>query len=287
MSRDFNAWLSNFKSSIASYSFYVDFKKVYRNLDKIKVELNILNSLIGEKDVETKFRELICRYPEVLKCIPILIAVRDMEIEVVANDSKNHIYSFKKQNHSIDEYCEFMRETGLFDLLEHHIINNLVDYVCGVETGLDSNGRKNRGGHLMEDAVEKYILKAGMIKNKTYFKEMKNVEVEKHFGVDLTELTNNGKTVKRFDYVVYAKSKIFLIETNFYSSQGSKLNETARSYKTLALEARNTPQIEFIWITDGKGWETARNNLQETFEIMDHIYSLEDLENGVLDRLFR
>ena len=65
-----------------------------------------------------------------------------------------------------------MEHTGLFDLLKNHIIRDLVDYVTGVETGLDSNGRKNRGGHLMEDLVEGYIKKAGFVKDKTYFKEM-------------------------------------------------------------------------------------------------------------------
>lgn len=156
--RDFNKWLSTFKTSIADYKYYVDFPKIYRNTEKIKVELNILNSLIGSNNIEAEFIQLIEKYPETLKCIPLLLAVRTNEIYAVDAEGE-FIYSFKKSNQTIKQYCAFMRKTGLFELLEKHIINNLYDYATGVETGLDSNGRKNRGGHLMENIVEDYIRK--------------------------------------------------------------------------------------------------------------------------------
>ena len=180
-----------------------------------------------------------------------------------------------------------MRETGLFDLLENHIINNLVDYVTGVETGLDSNGRKNRGGHLMEDLIERYIVDAGFIKNKTYFKEMKIKEIEKRFGIDLSAISNKGKTVKRFDFVIKTKDTIYGIETNFYASSGSKLNETARSYKQISQEAQDINCFKFVWFTDGKGWVDARHNLEETFDVMEHIYNIKDLENGIINEVFK
>ena len=180
-----------------------------------------------------------------------------------------------------------MRETGLFDLLENHIINNLVDYVTGIETGLDSNGRKNRGGHLMEDLVERYIIDAGYIKNKTYFKEMKINEIEKKFGIDLSAISNKGKTVKRFDFVIKTKDTIYGIETNFYASSGSKLNETARSYKQISQEAQSINGFIFVWFTDGKGWVDARHNLEETFDVMQHIYNIKDLEDGIIDEVFK
>ncbi len=146
--RDFNIWLSGFRDSIADYGYYIDFEKVHRNVDNIKVELNILNSLIGSKNIENDFESLIKKYPEVLKCIPLLLAVRTTEIYAIDEDG-GFTYNFKNMNLTPDQYKVFMRKTGLFDLLENHIINNLVDYATGVETGLDSNGRKNRGGHLM------------------------------------------------------------------------------------------------------------------------------------------
>ena len=55
MSRDFNQWLGNFKSSISNYGYYVDFDKIYKSAEKYKVELNILNSLIGSKNIEKDF----------------------------------------------------------------------------------------------------------------------------------------------------------------------------------------------------------------------------------------
>src|SRR5574344_613408 len=159
--RNFKEWLSKFHYSIADYSYYIDFKKVFKNVDSIKVELNILNSLIGSKDIENEFEELIKKYPETLKCIPILLAVRESEIYAGEN-GKVKLYDFNNQTCSMDDYKIFMRKTGLFDLLQNHIINNLVDYVTGVETGLDSNGLKNRGGHQMEDLVESFIKETGV-----------------------------------------------------------------------------------------------------------------------------
>ncbi len=282
--KNFNEWLSSFRESIADYKYYVDFKNVYNNLDEFKVELNILNSLVGSKKIEYEFKSLLAKYPEILKVIPILLAKRENEIYCQDYNGKFK-YNFKKQNYSIEQYCYFMRETGLFDLLSNRIVKDLVDYVLGVEVGLDSNGRKNRGGHLMENLVEKYIQDAGFIKGKTYFKEIKIKELEKITGLSLAALSNSGKTVKRFDYVLLKNDITYAIETNFYASSGSKLNETARSYKTLALESKDIDKFKFVWITDGFGWIDARNNLEETFDVLDDIYNIKELEEGILGQL--
>lgn len=284
MKRNFDEWLSNFRSSIANYGYYIDFDKVYRNVSDIKVELNILNSLIGSKNVEEDFKRIIAKYPETLKCIPILLAVRANEIYAIDSDGE-FLYNFKKANCTVEQYAVFMRKTGLFELLEKHIINNLVDYVTGVETGLDANGRKNRGGHLMEDLVESYIVKAGYIKEKNYFKEMYIFDIVAKWGIDLSAISNQGKAEKRFDFVIKTEKCIYGIETNFYTGGGSKLNETARSYKQIAQEAATIDGFEFVWFTDGKGWVSARNNLEETFDVMEHIYCIRDLENGIIKEL--
>ena len=232
MIRDFDEWLSSFRETIADYKYYVDFGKVYSNVDSIKVELNILNSLIGSKNIEEDFERIVTKYPEVLKCIPILLAKREFEIKAMDSDGE-FSYSFRKLSYPLVQYKVFMRKTGLFELMEKHIIHSLIDYVTGVETGLDSNGRKNRGGHLMENLVESYLVKAGLVKGETYFKEMYIHEIEDKWSIDLSSISNNGQAEKRFDFVVKGERKIYGIETNFYSSQGSKLNETARSYKTI------------------------------------------------------
>lgn len=204
----------------------------------------------------------------------------------MAMDEKgSYTYRFDKPNYTIDEYATFMHKTGLFDLIGRHIINNLVDYVTGVEVGLDSNGRKNRGGHLMEDLVERYLIKAGYEKGVSYFKEMYIHEIEERWGIDLSAISNNGDAEKRFDFVVKGDKAVYGIETNFYSSSGSKLNETARSYKTITLEARGLDNFKFVWITDGQGWYKAKNNLKETFDVLEHLYSITDLENGIIKRI--
>lgn len=284
MKRDFNSWLSKFRSSIANYGYYIDFDKVYRNVNDIKLELNILNSLIGSTDIENDFKNIIANYPETLKCIPILLAVRANEIYAIDGDGE-FLYDFKKANYSPEQYAVFMRKTGLFELLENHIIHTLVDYVTGVETGLDSNGRKNRGGHLMEDLVESFIVKTGFVKGKTYFKEMYIHEITELWGIDLSAISNSGKAEKRFDFVIKTDKCIYGIETNFYASGGSKLNETARSYKQIAQEVATIDGFEFVWFTDGSGWTSARHNLEETFDVMEHIYSIDDLEKGIISSL--
>ena len=282
MSRNFNTWLSGFRDSISDYAYYVNFEKVYRNVDAIKIELNILNSLIGSKDIEKDFEVLLKKYPETLKCIPVLLAVRANEIYAIDGDGE-YTYNFKKPNLSIEQYKVFMRKTGLFDLISNHVVNNLVDYATGVETGLDSNGRKNRGGHLMENLVESFIQKAGFVKDKSYFKEMYIQEITEKWGVDLSAISNQGKMEKRFDFVIKTENMIYGIETNFYASGGSKLNETARSYKQIAQEAESIDGFTFVWFTDGKGWNNAKHNLEETFDVLPHVYNIDDLENNVLE----
>lgn len=284
MKRDFNEWLSKFKTSISDYTYYVDFEKIYKNVDKVKVELNILNSLIGSQNIEEEFQNILIKYPETLECIPLLLAVRSREI-FIKDQMNEYLFKFDKMIYSIEDYIRFMRESGLFDLLQNHIINNLYDYVLGIEVGLDSNGRKNRGGHLMENLVEEYIEKAGYKKDVNYFKEMYLSDIEKKLNLDLSAMSGNNVSTKRFDFVIKTENQVYVIETNFYSSGGSKLNETARSYKMLAEESKKVNGVTFIWFTDGIGWLSARKNLEETFNEMETIYNIVDLENGILNNL--
>lgn len=287
MKRNFAEWLLTFTDSIANYRYYIDFETIYKNAEIYKIELNMLNSLIGSKNIESDFEELVNKYPEVIKCIPTLLAVRQSEIIVLDDDGNKFEYSFKEMNYDIEQYIVFMRETGLFELLEKHLINNLYDYVLGVECGLNSNARKNRGGHLMEDAVEKFIQKAGFKKGETYFKEMYLQDIEEKWKLDMSFISNQNQATKRFDFVIKTDKCIYGIETNFYASGGSKLNETARSYKMIAEEAKKVVGFEFVWFTDGMGWISARNNLKETFDNMEHIYNIADMKNGIMKEIFK
>ena len=279
--RSFDTWLSQFRDSISSYDYYIDFPKVVANAKTWKTELHMLNSLIGSSDVENDFRLLLAKYPQILHVIPILLAKRESEI-YAKDDDGGGLYRFDIPNQTVDEYCVFMRKTGLFDLIAKHLVNNLYDYVIGVETGLDSNGRKNRGGHQMEDLVEGFLRRAGV----QYYKEMNSDVLMERWGVDISTLTNTGKTLKRFDFVVKTESCVYAIETNFYGGGGSKLNETARSYKMLAIEAASIPNFKFVWFTDGAGWRSARQNLRETFDVLPTIYNIKELEDGIAQTLF-
>ena len=280
--RIFEEWLKTFKSSINGFDYYTDFETVYKNANKYKVEINILNSLIGSRKIKKDFVDLVQKYPECLNAIPLLLAVRENEIycqDVVFAK----MFCFHKPYDSIADYLYFMEQTGLFDLIQNHIVSNLYDYATGVEVGLGSNGRKNRGGHQMERLVEEYIKSTGC----EYYKEMWLDDIERKWSIDLSKISANNTSTKRFDFVVKTKNKIYAIETNFYASGGSKLNEVARSYKMIAEESKSIDAFSFVWITDGGGWQSARRNLEETFDVLDNLYNINDLECLVFEELFK
>lgn len=282
--RQFEPWLETMRPSINTYGFYTDFAKVDMNVLSVRVSLNLLNTLIGAEDIENDFLKIISKYPETLEVVPILLAKRENEIYCQDEAKGNILYNFKKKNCTNEQYAYFMKQTGLFDLLQKKKINNLVDYVYGVEVGLDSNARKNRGGHQMENLVESFLKKGGY----KYYKEMRTPDVEEKFHLNLSRLTNGSSVVKRFDFVVETENQIYAIETNFYSSGGSKLNETARSFKMIAEETLFINGLTFIWITDGiNGWRSTRTNLKETFDTMENLINITDLENGVLQDIIK
>ena len=283
--RDFEHWLSTMTDTVADWTYYTDFTKVYKNVEQLKISLNLLNSLIGSKTIKQDFLSLYQEYPIILKAIPILIAKRLKDTIIIKDPVKDFYFNFQKPEYTAEEYALFLEKSGIFDLLEHHIISNLVDYVTGVEVGMDTNGRKNRTGHAMENLVQNYLEDAGYVLGKNLFKEMYQDKVEALFDIDLSAITNQGNTAKRFDYVVQTNETIYLIEVNFYSSGGSKLNETARSYKLITEETKSIPNVEFMWITDGKGWYKAKKNLRETFDVLPLLFNIHDLKQGVLKHL--
>ena len=294
MERNFDTWFSTFRESIATYQYYIDFNTVYKNAQKYKVELNILNSLIWSKNIKEDFRKLVQDYPNVMKCIPILLAVRKTKIFVV-DEWIDMIFDFEKMNYSMEQYIKFMDKTWLFNLLQNHIINNCFDYIIWVETGLNTNARKNRWWDLMENVVEEFIIKAGFSKNKDYFKELTASEIENKFWIDLKNITNEfittnnkgKKTEKRFDFVVKTDKCIYWIEANFYWWKWSKQNETSRSYKMIAKEAESIESFTFVRFTDWLWWEPSKNNLRETFGVLPTIYNINDMKNWIMNEIFK
>lgn len=288
MKRNFEELIDGLKETINDYSFYTDFNKVFKNVKEIELELNLLNYLLGKNsDFDKEFISIIDKYPSVLKVIPILLAVRDKKIKVF--DKELLTYNFEKRNKTNEEYLYFVEKTGLKRLFTEEKIKNLVDYVTGVEVGLDSNARKNRTGDNMERIVYDSLMEISLKQNgckviKQATKEMIKKEFKTNKVDNLILDSEKNDSNKRFDFVVLTPlNNILLIETNFYSSTGSKLNETSRSYITLEKNIKGLNGVAFIWITDGYGWRKTKNNLHEAYQNIEYILTLDNLENLLMD----
>lgn len=265
MADHFDEFMKPLKETHFSLKDYVDFPKVAANVDAIAVKLNQLNYLIGQEDMWGAVERLWNENPKVFSVLDILIAVRSKD-KKKAIDENGHTHLISDYFSSPEQVTKFLNDTGLTELFRKKQIKNLVDYVFGVEVGLDSNARKNRGGHIMEKLVADIFTKNGIeFEQEVYYTQFP--EIVKALGADN----------KRFDFVVKGKDKTYLIEANFYAGGGSKLTEVARSYSELAPKINAVPGFEFVWITDGIGWESARNKLEEAFAHIPSVYNLTNI----------
>jgi len=267
--KDFKKFLSQLRETNQTLDFFCDFEKIGRNVDDIKLSLCMLNSLIGTSDLNKSVETIWNRDKTAFSVLPILIAVRDEGGKKVL-DSLNNIVDIKTFFGSVGRVIEFLENTGLADLFRNRTIKDLVDYVFGIETGLDTNARKNRSGHIMENTVAQ-IFKDNNIK---YRQEIYSSEWQ-----TITDVL--GDDEKRFDFVIETETKTYLIEVNFYSGGGSKLNEVARSYSDIAPKINTVKGFEFVWITDGIGWKSAKNKLQEAYSIIPRVYNLTDINDFI------
>lgn len=258
---DFKIFMSQLKETNATLGFYCDFKKINSNVEAIAIKLNQLNYLIGQDDLDAAIHRLWEENPKVFSVLDILIAVRTADNKkAILEDGRVDLIS--RMFESVDGVIEYIHGTGLDDVLQNKQIKNLVDYVFGVETGLDTNARKNRSGHLMENQVATLFQKAGI----PYRQEV--------YSTEYPELSVLGEDKKRFDFVIETDTNKYLIEVNFYSSGGSKLNEVARAYSELSPKINALEGFNFVWITDGVGWNSARNKLEEAFYTIPNTFNL-------------
>ena len=280
MKRAFDDIIKSIKMSLSTYDYFVDFKKVFDNVNHVELKLNTMNYLIGKEDFDKAFNELVKEQPSIVTVIPVLLAVRENNIQVL--DEVMNTYNFNHYDPATN-YIKFIRKTGLINLFYDKRIKNLVDYVIGVEVGLDTNGRKNRSGKMMSEVVFNNLKQIDDIK---IIEEANFSKIKSLFKMDISKLLKDVKSNKRFDFAVMNKhDHLFLIETNYYGSSGSKLNETARSYTKLAQDLKNTQNISFIWITDGKGWLSTKKNLLEAYNEIEHLYTIYDLEQKTLNKI--
>ncbi|MBR4199459.1 MAG: type II restriction endonuclease [Bacteroidales bacterium] len=259
---EFNVFISQLRETNATLDFYCDFPKIAKNVADIEISLNTLNYLIGKEDLRSAVQALWDRDKRVFDVMDILIATRKKDVKkYVDNDgTMNSIHSLFT---SIDGVMKFIEGTGLDNVFKNKEINDLVDYVFGVETGLDTNARKNRSGEITETLVARILDNAGI----TYRQQVSSKDFP-----DISDAL--GADQKVFDFVIEATDKTYLIEVNFYSGGGSKLNEVARSYTELAPKINGVSGFEFVWITDGEGWNSAKNKLEEAFSTIPSIYNL-------------
>ena len=276
---------SSFKHKITQWSYFVNWKKVLQNITPIEKELNLLNYLVGKKDIHKATVEILSSYPETIKAIPILLAIRNNSLEVLI-DTRNFIYrefDFSKKSYNKDEieaFADFIIKSGLGELLQDKKIKNLVDYVTGVEVGLDSNGRKNRGGALMEYLVEDFVRDVCNELQLEYLPQATAKKIKEKWNINVKV----DKSSRIIDFAINKNGKLYFIEVNFYGGGGSKLKSTATEYIRMN-EYWNRQGIEFIWITDGAGWKSTLKPLREYFDKADYLLNLELLRNGILKKI--
>ena len=265
MNKDFDTFMSQLQETNQTLDFFCDFNKIVQNVNDIKLSLCMLNSLIGAPNLRKAVETIWRRDRTAFDVMEILIAVRDRGNKKVIN-TKGRCVPLSSFFFDIDGVMEYLESTGLAEVLQQQKIKDLVDYVFGIETGLDSNARKNRSGHVMERMIARIFTT-----NNISFRQ----EV---YSSEWPEITNVlGDDEKRFDFVVQKNGTTYLIEVNFYSGGGSKLNEVARSYSEIAPKINAVNGFEFVWITDGIGWRSAKNKLQEAYSIIPSIYNLTNI----------
>lgn len=268
MQKHFNIFMSELSETNATLDYFTDFQKIKSNVNKISIKLNQLNYLIAKEDLKSAIKELFEENPKAFEVLDILIAVRKNKNAKTFNRDGD-IVLLDSYFQSPDKIYEFIEDTGLSDIFRNKYVTNLVDYVFGVEVGLDTNARKNRGGENMSKAVSLFFDKA-----KIFYKKEVN-------STNFPEIKSLGVDLKRFDFVIKTKSKTYLIETNYYNGGGSKLNEVARAYSDVAPKVNQYPQFEFIWITDGQGWLSAKNKLEEAYNNIQSVYNLSNLHEFI------
>lgn len=263
---DFEVFMSQLSETNATLESLTDFEKVSNNVAKIAIKLNQLNYLLGKEDLKAAVTDLYEENPKTFDVLDILVAVRKKDKKKVLDE--NYVPKLVESYFTnIESIYTFIEKTGLADVFTSKKISNLVDYVFGVEVGLDTNARKNRGGDIMANAVAQKIASAGIpFRTEVY-------------STEFPEITALGADLKRFDFVIETPNKTYLIETNYYNGGGSKLNEVARAYSELAPKINQYEQYEFVWITDGQGWHSAKSKLEEAYTIIPRVYNLTSIDD--------
>lgn len=279
----FSYLIGNLKETIKTWDYFVNWNKVIRNYQDVETSLNLLNTLIGKEDIEVAAKNLLREYPKVIAVIPSLLAYRERKVKLLSNikNFETTEYDFSKPI-DLDKAVMFLKESGFLKLVSDKTIKSIPDYFIGVEVGLDSNGRKNRSGTSMEDIAEFFIKDICQRKGYEYISQATADKIKQKWNKDITVT----KSSKRIDFAVNTPNKLYLIETNFYGGGGSKLKSTAGEYAEIYHQWTNDGH-QFIWITDGLGWQSTKRPLRDTFDSTDYIINLDMIQKGVLEDLLK
>lgn len=280
--------INNLNDSIRYCDYFVNWEKVLGNTRDLEIDLNIMNYLVGKEDIEKEFRYLLKKHPQIVRLIPVLLACRETNFKILTDLSGGNLkyedFSFKSKKDlseaEISKAVSFAQKSGLLQIFKDKTVKNIIDYTIGIEVGLDSNGRKNRGGTAMEKATETFVQALCIKHNLQYMKEATSEKVLVKWGIKLKV----DKSSRRFDFAVYNGTRLYLIETNYYGGGGSKLKATAGEYKAL-YDFLMRDGHKFIWVTDGVGWRTTSRPLEETFNHIEYLLNLRMLTEGLLENI--
>jgi type II restriction enzyme len=273
--KNFDEYLEDFNNSllvtIHNYKYFVNWEKIYKNVEKNVVPINILNSLnkIPANKIYEEFNEILNQYPEVVPILPSILAIRyerkkDNIIDVF-EDKHFKSYDFSKENFNKEDIIHFCKESGLLDLFT--TISDLYTYLLGTEVGLDTNARKSRSGTLFESIVEDMLLE-----------HLKN---QPEYFLESQDKVKDINTNKIADFIIYKNGDPkYIIECNYYNSTGSKPSEVARAYMELE-EMINDTDMQFIWLIDGQGWKKMQNPLIKSMENIQYLVNYNILDKNL------
>lgn len=293
-------FMDNVLHTNRGFNYYVDWSNVAGFQDYL-VEIHAMDILIccDDDSFEEKFRTLVTKLPSVILLFPFLFGLAKSDREKLYKDrdkliiiqeeldKEDHlVYSFSKSLGNIDEkdikkYYDFFVQMGLKHLYQNIIEKSTLDYIAGVLVGMDSNGRKNRGGKAFELACQPLFEKIC----KKYNLELllqKQFKVLRDYGMDISEDIANRKA--DFILVDRMQKKAINFEVNFYNGTGSKPEEIIDSYinrqNDLAADG-----ICFGLVTDGNCWSKATNQLTKGFRHLDYLLNFYLLKHGMLEEI--
>jgi type II restriction enzyme len=210
-------------------------------------------------------------------------------IEIVDDAAEARVTSYQFSGDSqlteqeIERYITFLKTSGLLTLLSQ--LKSVPDYVTGVEVGMDTNARKNRGGMCGVQAIQPFVSQA----------QQKLVGLSVKYEAGYNFLASQGFRIPEsfrgivWDIALWTQSpkpRLTVVEVNHYGGSGSKPSAIAREYSARQAEL-DKAGVGFLWVTDGRGWPSMRNPLREAFESIHYIINIRLAKDGLLEWALR